>query len=92
MDIALSFGTLDAEGSFTGTGAGARAVSAKVMKAFATFARTGNPNGPGVPRWPIYRLPQRTTMVFDLETRAVDDPRRWERELFARVPYIQPGS
>lgn len=92
MDIALSFGTLDAEGSFTGTGAGARAVSAKMMKAFANFARAGNPNGAGVPRWPIYRLPTRTTMVFDLETRAVDDPRRWERELFARVPYIQPGS
>ncbi|HEX4739276.1 MAG TPA: carboxylesterase/lipase family protein [Allosphingosinicella sp.] len=92
MDIALSFGTLDAPGSFTGTGAGARTLSAMVMKAFATFARTGDPNGPGLPRWPLYRLPQRTTMVFDLETRAVDDPRRWQRELFARVPYIQPGS
>jgi para-nitrobenzyl esterase len=92
MDIALSFGTLDAEGSFTGTGAGARAASATVMKAFATFARTGDPNGPGVPRWPLYRLPSRATMVFDVETRALHDPRRWERELFARVPYIQPGS
>jgi para-nitrobenzyl esterase len=31
-------------------------------------------------------------MVFDVGSRAVDDPRRWERELFSRVPYIQPGS
>jgi para-nitrobenzyl esterase len=92
MDIALSFGTLDAEGSFTGTGPGARTVSARMMKAFATFARTGDPNAPALPRWPLYRLPSRATMVFDLETRAVDDPRRWQRELFARVPYIQPGS
>jgi para-nitrobenzyl esterase len=92
MDIALSFGTLDAEGSFTGTGPAARAVSAKMMAAFTTFARTGDPNGPGVPRWPLYRLPNRATMVFDVETRALHDPRRWERELFARVPYIQPGT
>jgi para-nitrobenzyl esterase len=31
-------------------------------------------------------------MVFDVASRAVNDPRKWERELFARVPYIQPGS
>ena len=92
MDIALSFGTLDAPGSLTGTGAGARAVSNAMMAAFANFARSGNPNGRGVPRWPVYGLPARQTMVFDLVSRALADPRRWERELFARVPYIQPGS
>ncbi|MDB5669651.1 MAG: carboxylesterase/lipase family protein [Alphaproteobacteria bacterium] len=92
MDIALSFGTLDAEGSFTGTGPEARKASATVMAAFANFARTGNPNGAGVPTWPVYALPDRTTMLFDSASRAVPDPRRWERELFARVPYIQPGS
>jgi para-nitrobenzyl esterase len=31
-------------------------------------------------------------MVFDTQSRAVNDPRQWERELFARVPYIQPGT
>jgi para-nitrobenzyl esterase len=92
MDIALSFGTLDAPGSFTGTGAEARAVSRTVMTAFAHFARAGDPNGAGVPRWPVYALPSRQTMVFDASCRALPDPRRWERELFARVPYIQPGS
>ncbi|HEY0414234.1 MAG TPA: carboxylesterase family protein [Allosphingosinicella sp.] len=92
MDIALSFGTLDAEGSFTGTGPQARAVSRRMMQAFVAFARNGDPVAAGVPRWPAYRLPERTTMVFDVDTRAIDDPRRWERELFARVPYIQPGS
>jgi para-nitrobenzyl esterase len=92
MDIALSFGTLDAEGSFTGTGAGARAVSANMMAAFTAFARTGDPNASSLPRWPVYRLPARATMIFDLDTRALNDPRRWEPALFARVPYIQPGS
>jgi para-nitrobenzyl esterase len=92
MDIALAFGTLDAEGSYTGTGPAARSLSGTMMKAFSALARTGDPNAAGVPAWPIHALPARPTMVFDVASRAVDDPRRWERELFARVPYIQPGS
>jgi para-nitrobenzyl esterase len=92
MDIALAFGTLDAPGSYTGTGAAARALSATMMKSFAAFAAGGDPNTPGVPHWPVYAFPGRQTMVFDVESRAVPDPRQWERELFARVPYIQPGT
>jgi para-nitrobenzyl esterase len=92
MDIALAFGTLNAKGSYTGTGADARALSRAMMTSFAAFARTGDPNAPGVPRWPGYRLPRRETMVWDRRSAAAADPRAWERQLFARVPYIQPGS
>ena len=76
MDIALAFGTLDAPGSFTGTGPGARAASATLMGAFTHFARNGDPNGAPVPRWPQYRLPQRATLLVDANSRAADDPRR----------------
>jgi para-nitrobenzyl esterase len=31
-------------------------------------------------------------MVFDITTRLEADPRGAEREIFARVPYIQPGT
>jgi para-nitrobenzyl esterase len=86
MDIALAFGTLDAPGSFTGTGAGARTASEAMMTRFLTFARQGNPG------WPQYRLDRRATMIFDIESGVVDDPRGWERAMFATVPYIQPGS
>ncbi|OAN56736.1 carboxylesterase/lipase family protein [Sphingobium sp. TCM1] len=92
MDIALAFGTLDAPGSFTGTGAAARAASMAMMSRFLAFARDGDPNGPGMEAWPQYRLDRRTTMLFDVESRIVENPRGWERALFARVPYIQPGS
>jgi para-nitrobenzyl esterase len=86
IDIPLAFGTLDAPGSITGTGADARAASQAVQDAFARFAATG------MLGWPQYRLDRRATMVFDVASRVVEDPRRWERELFARVPYIQPGT
>ncbi len=63
-----------------------RAMSDTIMDAFIRFARTGNPG------WSSYDLATRKTMVFDTNSRTVSDPRKWERELFARVPYIQPGT
>ncbi len=85
-DIPLVFGTLGAEGSQTGTGAAARRVSREMMTAFAQFARTGRAP------WRRYTLPDRPTMIFDTRSRVEQDPRQWERELFARVPYVQPGT
>ena len=92
MDIPLSFGTIDAPGSLTGTGPEARAASAHVMGAFIAFARAGDPNHSGLPHWPKYDLKARSTMVFNVASRVVNDPRRAERLLFAEVPYIQPGT
>jgi para-nitrobenzyl esterase len=86
MDIPLVFGTLDAPGSFAGTGASSRAASEAMMRAFIALAAKGDPG------WPEYRLPQRSTMIFDAPPRIENDPRREQRELFARVPYIQPGT
>jgi len=86
IDIALAFGTLDAPASRTGTGPGARAASKAVQDSFVRFAATGSA------AWPQYRLDHRTTMVFDVASKVRNDPRKWERELFARVPYIQPGT
>ncbi len=92
MDIPLVFGTLGAKGSETGTGADARAASTAMQDSFVAFAKTGNPNRAGAPRWPTYTLDTRATMIFDARSRVERDPRRWEREVFARVPYIQPGT
>jgi para-nitrobenzyl esterase len=86
LDIPLVFGTLDAPGSIAGTGPASRAVSDAMMKAFIALATKGDPE------WPHYRLPQRSTMIFEAPPRIQNDPRREQRELFARVPYIQPGT
>ena len=91
-DIALVFGNLDAKGSYAGTGDAARTMSGRLMDAFIAFARTGDPNGPALPRWEPYALPRRQTMIFDTATRQEDDPRREERRLFAKVPFTQQGT
>jgi para-nitrobenzyl esterase len=36
--------------------------------------------------------PRRQTLVFDTESKLVDDPRGEERRLFAKVPWVQQGS
>jgi para-nitrobenzyl esterase len=63
-----------------------------MRESFVAFAKAGDPNHPGLERWPTYDLAHRATMLFDARSRVENDPRRWQRELFARVPYIQPGS
>ncbi|MCJ2184484.1 carboxylesterase family protein [Novosphingobium sp. 1949] len=88
-DIPYVFGTLDAPGSYSGTDTGAQALSKTMMRAFAGLARQGRP---GLAEWSPYALPTRATMVFDDRSRVEADPRRWERELWASAPYVQPGS
>lgn len=92
LDIPLMFGTLDAAGSLTGHGADAVALSHVMSDALLAFARNGNPNHAGLPEWRPYRLDRRSTMVFDLPSRLVDDPRGDERRLFEKVPFIQQGT
>ena len=92
LDIPLMFGTLAAPGSPTGDGADARRVSATMQQALLAFARAGDPNYSGMPRWEPYTLPRRATLVFDVDSRLADDPRGAERRLFAKVPFTQQGT
>jgi para-nitrobenzyl esterase len=61
------------------------------------FARTGDPNGlPGraeaMPRWPVYGLKDRDTMLFDRVSKVVKDPRGEERRMMVGARYRQPGT
>jgi para-nitrobenzyl esterase len=67
-------------------------MSAQMSDAFIAFARTGNPNTPSIPSWTPYTLPRRETMVFNVPSQLVDDPRGAERRLFASVPFVQQGT
>ncbi|MBB5519391.1 carboxylesterase/lipase family protein [Amphiplicatus metriothermophilus] len=92
IDIAHAFDNTDKPGSLTGTGAAARRVADELSRAFIALARHGDPNHSGLPRWDRHTLPERQTMVFDETTRLMNDPRKGERALFAKVPFTQWGT
>ncbi|HEX6393589.1 MAG TPA: carboxylesterase family protein [Acidimicrobiales bacterium] len=75
IDLPFSFGTLDRAGwaEFTGADEDADRLSAAVRAAWASFARTGAPDVPGI-AWPPYRPPQRDTLVLGRRIAVVEDP------------------
>ena len=90
-DIQLVFDNLDKPGA-TAIGPQAQPMADQMSEAFIAFARSGNPNNKQIPTWKKYTLPRRETMVFDVPSHLESDPRGAERRLFAKVPYVQPGT
>jgi len=79
LDIPFVFENVDIAQSMVGAGQERYALADKMSAAFATFARTGNPNHKGIPKWAPYNLDHRATMIWNKECRAVNDPYREER-------------
>ena len=57
----------------------AQALADKVSSSWLAFARSGNPSISQLPPWTPFNGRERATMVFDNESRVVNDPIRAER-------------
>jgi para-nitrobenzyl esterase len=75
LDLPFLFDNVALSSGLTGTGPEAYEMAAQISDAYISFARTGNPNTPRLPHWPVYDLAHRSTMVFDKVSKVVDDPR-----------------
>jgi para-nitrobenzyl esterase len=64
-EIAFVFDNTDRCENMTGGGPAARDLAAKVSEAWIHFARTGDPNHSGLPRWTPFSSETNATMVFD---------------------------
>ena len=50
---------------------------ATIMSSYwVNFAKTGNPNGKGLPQWPAYQMKDQKVMVFDVQSIAKEIPDR----------------
>jgi para-nitrobenzyl esterase len=88
-EIAFAFDNADLCVNQTGGGPGARALARQVSGAWLALAAAGDPNHPGIPRWPGFG-PGRPTLVFDERCRIVGDPEAEGRKLIARHPAAGP--
>jgi len=79
-DICFWFYNTDLMLTHTGGGKRPRALSEKMAKSFLNFARTGNPNGGGLPNWKPYTAEKGETMVLNDQSMLALDPDREARK------------
>jgi para-nitrobenzyl esterase len=78
-ELAYCFDNVDRCLNATGGTAEARALAGKVADAWIAFARTGDPNHKGLPRWPAVTATATPNMLFDAKCTVVEDPDAKER-------------
>jgi para-nitrobenzyl esterase len=81
IELPFVFDNLEAGAPWTGSGDDRAALADRVSGAWAAFARTGNPNHPGLPHWPAFTSQERATMIFNKECKVANDPNGAERKM-----------
>ena len=81
LDIPFVFDNVEACKTITGNGSDRQPLADRMSAAWVAFARSGNPNHKGIPKWEPFTAERRNTMIFNTDCRAVADPYRDERLL-----------
>ena len=79
-DLAYTFGTLDRVG--LGWNDWDRTLSNTLMNYWINFARTGDPNGAGLPHWPAYQATEDLVLEFGEDIAAIPHPRAKLLDIF----------
>jgi len=56
-----------------------------MSETWAAFARSGDPNHPGIPKWAPYTADNRATILFDVPCRIEVDPYREELDAWEGI-------
>lgn len=84
-ELAFCFDNIDRCVNMTGGGDDARQLAAKVSEAWIAFARKGDPNHPGLPKWPVFNAEQGPVMFLDSRCEVKNDPDREGRRLITHA-------
>ena len=82
VDLAYVFGNMSEADGYT---AADRELSRQVMAYWVNFARTGDPNGPGLAPWPMYRAASDEFLEFADTVRAGKDLYKQQCDFIDRV-------
>lgn len=87
IDLPLVFDNVAKSASLLGNSApDAQKAADQMAGAWIAFAHTGSPNATGLASWPRYDARARSTMLFNVVSRAINDPYSEERQLIAALP------
>ena len=87
-EIEYVFGQLDSKTDVTWKPEN-RALSAEMQKYWANFARNGDPNGPGLPKWPVYSARDGWPVMFLDATSAAHKDDQRQRYLFLQGAWVK---
>ena len=82
-ELAYVFNNLDLVG--LGWDTADHQLSDTVADYWVNFARSGNPNGPGLPEWPTYDPDNDTVQILDADVRTAVHPRKAELDRMERI-------
>jgi para-nitrobenzyl esterase len=82
-EIPFVFNNTDVSAFSTGGTSEARELGAKVSDAWINFARHGDPNHVGLPKWPAFNAESGPVMIFDKTCEVKSDPDRELRQVVA---------
>ena len=87
FDVPFAFDNVDAAPQLYGADPDPRRymLAEKMSKAWANFARSSNPNHPGLPHWDSYTVKRRATMIINYDCGLVNDPQSEDRKLFESI-------
>ena len=89
VEIPFVFGTINAPmmDQLVGKGPAADTLKEKIMDTWIAFARDGNPNHDGIPKWPSYDAEKRATMLMGKKFEVVNALFDAERAAWDNVIY-----
>ena len=90
-EIEYVFGALDISLPNVPWEAADRTLSDAMTTYWSNFARTGDPNGPGLPKWPRYNAGDRRVLHLDVTITAADDTMRARYEAIDAYVTAQRG-
>jgi para-nitrobenzyl esterase len=86
IEIPFVFNHIDASQSMVGpVNSEMRLLESAAAGAWASLARSGNPNHRGLPNWPAYTPDTRATMIFNTPSRVENDPTAEVRQILAKT-------
>jgi para-nitrobenzyl esterase len=85
VEIPFVFSNIAIAGPLISKMPAAYALAEKVSASWVAFARTGDPNVAGLPKWPAYSATTRDTMLFNDVSRVEPDPDRGPRVVMERA-------